>query len=132
VLQGLTLPSVIRALGLAGEEGIEPEERYAREQAFKNAIAYLEEGRLTAADGLEHAYDDLIDRYEHRLAEVTEEEGHGASKAEVYHTLSREARAAVQVERRTIIHLRDEGLISDDVLRKLERGLDLEETKLSS
>jgi CPA1 family monovalent cation:H+ antiporter len=132
VLQGLTLPSVIRALGLAGEEGIEPEERYAREQAIKNAIAYLEEGRRTAADGLEHAYDDLIDRYEHRLAEVTDEDGHGASKAEVYHTLSREARAAVQVERRTIIHLRDEGLISDDVLRKLERGLDLEETKLSS
>jgi CPA1 family monovalent cation:H+ antiporter len=132
VLQGLTLPSVIRALGLAGEEGMEPEERYAREQAIKNAIAYLEEGRHIAADGLEHAYDDLIDRYEHRLAEVTEEEGHGASKAEVYHTLSREARAAVQVERRTIIQLRDEGLISDDVLRKLERGLDLEETKLSS
>ncbi|HEU4635500.1 MAG TPA: Na+/H+ antiporter, partial [Edaphobacter sp.] len=78
------------------------------------------------------AYDDLIDRYEHRLAEVTDdEEGHEASKAEVYQALSREARAAVQVERRTIIQLRDEGLISDDVLRKLERGLDLEETKFA-
>ena len=131
VLQGLTLPTVIRALGLAGEKGVEPEERYARAQAIKSAIAYLEEGRRTAADGLEHAYDDLIDRYEHRLAEVTDDEGREASKAEVYQALSREARAAVQVERQTIIQLRDEGLISDDVLRKLERGLDLEETKFA-
>ena len=45
--------------------------------------------------------------------------------------MSREARAAVQVERSTIIQLRDEGLISEDVLRKLERGLDLEETKFA-
>lgn len=129
VLQGLTLPSVIRALGLAGEKGIEPEERYARGLAIKNAIAYLEEGRRGTEDGLEHAYDDLIDRYEHRLAEVSDEDGHEASKAEVYHTLSRAAREAVQVERRTIIQLRDEGMISDDVLRRLERELDLEETK---
>lgn len=129
VLQGLTLPSVIRALGLAREQGIEPEERYARELAIKNAIAYLEEGKQQAEDGVEHAYDDLIDRYEHRLAEVSEDEEHEASKAEVYHALSRAARGAVQVERTTVIRLRDEGLISDDVLRRLERELDLEETR---
>lgn len=130
VLQGLTLPSVIRALGLAREQqGIEPEERYARELAIKNAIAYLEEGKSNAEDGVEHAFDDLIDRYQHRLADVREDEGREASKAEIYHTLSRAARGAVQVERQTIIGLRDEGVISDDVLRKLERELDLEETK---
>jgi CPA1 family monovalent cation:H+ antiporter len=129
VLQGLTLPSVIRALGLAGEQGIEPEERYAREQAIRNAIAYLEDGKRQAADGLEHAYEDLIDRYEHRLAEVSDEEDREASKAEVYHALSRAAQGAVQVERTTIIGLRDEGRISDDVLRRLERELDLEETR---
>ncbi len=129
VLQGLTLPSVIRALGLAKEQGIEPEERYARELSIKNAIEYLEREKQGAKDGLDHAYEDLIDRYEHRLAEVSEEEGKEASKAEVYHALSRAARAAVQVERRTIIDLRDRGSISDDVLRRLERELDLEETK---
>jgi CPA1 family monovalent cation:H+ antiporter len=129
VLQGLTLPSVIRALGLAGAKGMEPEERYARKLAIKDAIAYLEEGRNETEDGLQHAFDDLIDRYEHRLAEVSEEEGHEASKTEVYHALGRAARDAVQVERRTVIQLRDEGRISDDVLRRLERELDLEETK---
>jgi CPA1 family monovalent cation:H+ antiporter len=129
VLQGLTLPSVIRALGLARVKGMEPEERYARELAIKDAIAYLEKGRNETEDGLQHAFDDLIDRYEHRLAEVSEEGGHEASKTEVYHALGRAARDAVQVERRTVIQLRDEGRISDDVLRRLERELDLEETK---
>ncbi len=44
VLQGLTLPSVIRALGLAREQRIEPEERYARELAIKNAMPVPREG----------------------------------------------------------------------------------------
>lgn len=128
VLQGLTLPSVIRALGLSGEKGMEPEERFARALAIKDALAYLEESKRENSDTYAHAYDDLIDRYEHRQADVNEEEP-GASKAEVYRELARAARGAVQVERRTIIRLRDEGRISDDVLRKLERELDLEETK---
>ena len=36
---------------------------------------------------------------------------------------------AVQAERRAIIRLRDEGRISDDVLRTMERELDLEESR---
>lgn len=130
VLQGLTLPSVIRALGLAGEEGMEPEERYARELSIREAIAYLEKERRENDDSYEHAYNDLIDRYEHRLADVSEgEEDPGVSKAEIYHCLRRAALGAAQVERRTVIWLRDEAKISDDVLRKIERELDFEETR---
>ena len=44
VLQGLTLPSLIRALGLAGATGMSAEEREARKIALEEAIAYLEEG----------------------------------------------------------------------------------------
>ena len=130
VLQGLTLPSLIRALGLAGHKGIEPEEKFARELALKEALAYLEQGKREKGDAFAHAYEDLIDRYEHRRAEVSgEDTEHSASKAEVYHELVRAARGAVEAERRTIIRLRDEGLISDDVLRRIERELDLEESK---
>jgi monovalent cation/hydrogen antiporter len=133
VLQGLTLPSVIRALGLSGEQGMEPEERYARELSIREAIAYLEKERQENEDDYEHAYNDLIDRYEHRLADVSEEEENpGVSKAEVYHCLRRAALGAAQVERRTVIWLRDQGRISDDVLRKIERELDFEETRYQS
>jgi Na+/H+ antiporter, bacterial form len=130
VLQGLTLPSVIRLLGLAGQKGIEPEERFARQIALKEALGFLEAGKREKGEAYAHAYDDLIDRYEHRAAEVSGEEGdHAASKAQVYQELVHAARGAVEAERRTIIRLRDEGVISDDVQRKIERELDLEETK---
>ncbi|MDE1176211.1 MAG: Na+/H+ antiporter [Edaphobacter sp.] len=130
VLQGLTLPSLIRALGLAGESGMEPEEREARLMALKEAVGYLEEGRRGKGEAYFHAYDDLIDRYEHRLAGLQEEDSEqGATKAQVYQELVHAARGALEAERRTIIRLRDEGAISDDVLRKMERILDLEESK---
>jgi CPA1 family monovalent cation:H+ antiporter len=130
VLQGLTLPTVIRALGLAGEAGMEPEEREARRLAVKEALKYLQAGREGKSESFAHAYDDLIDRYEHRLAEVNEDDSEqGVTKSQVYQELVQAARGALDAERRTIIHLRDEGAISDDVLRKIERVLDLEESK---
>jgi CPA1 family monovalent cation:H+ antiporter len=133
VLQGLTLPSIIRALGLAGASGMEPEEREARRLALREALGYLEEGRRGKNEAYSHAYDDLIDRYEHRLADLTEDESEqGATKSQVYQELVRAARGALEAERNTIIRLRDDGAISDDVLRKMERVLDLEESKYQS
>lgn len=40
-------------------------------------------------------------------------------------------REVVQVERREMIALRDQGRISDEVLRTMERQLDLEESRLA-
>jgi CPA1 family monovalent cation:H+ antiporter len=131
VVQGLTLPSLIRALGLAGATGMSTEEREARKIALEEAIAYLEEGRAHRGDAFYHAFDDLLDRYQHRLAEV--EAGHGeeehAHGAETYRQVIEAGEGAVQAERRAIIRLRDEGRISDDVLRAMERELDLEESR---
>ena len=130
VLQGLTLPSVIRALKLSGQTGMEPEERYARQTALKQALDYLENSKHEKGEAYAHAYDDLIDRYEHRVAAVSGEDAEQtASKAEVYQELVHAARGALDAERRTIIRLRDEGMISDDVQRKMERELDLEQSK---
>lgn len=131
VLQGLTLPALIRVLGLAGKKAeVEPEEREARRLALTEALTYLEEGRKGKGEAYSHAYDDLIDRYEHRLAEVNDDGSEqGATKAQVYQELMTAARGALEAERKTIIRLRDEGSISDDVLRKMERVLDLEESK---
>src|ERR1700677_3407558 len=41
VLQGLTLPALIRGLGLSGRTGMEPEEREARRIVLKAAIRHL-------------------------------------------------------------------------------------------
>ncbi len=131
VVQGLTLPSLIRALGLAGATGMSAEEREARKIALTEAIAHLEEGRKNCGNAYYHAFDDLLDRYQHRLADVESEhdDSHDEHGAHTYRQVVDAAEGAVQAERRAIIRLRDEGRISDDVLRTMERELDLEESR---
>ncbi len=135
VLQGLSLPSLIRMLGLAGEKGMEPEERSARKVALKEALEFLKEKRIERGEQFSHAYDDLIDRYEHRLEDIDDDERVGqreGSKKETYRLMLALGEEAVQIERRTIIRLRNEGLISDDVLRTIESEMDLEETRFQA
>ena len=107
------------------------EEREARKMALQEAIAYLEEGRKSRGEAFFHAFDDLLDRYQHRLVGL--ESGHGEDDhhddANIYRHVIELAEGAVQAERRVIIRLRDEGRISDDVLRAMERELDLEESR---
>jgi CPA1 family monovalent cation:H+ antiporter len=131
VLQGLTLPTLIRALGLAGTTGMDPEEMEARRAVLKSAIRYLEEGRRGSDGPVTHLYDDLVHRYRHKLAHVSEgqEANIDGLGQEAYSRLRMIAGGALQAERRTLIQLRDRGRISDDVLRTLERELDLAEAQ---
>jgi CPA1 family monovalent cation:H+ antiporter len=131
VLQGLTLPVLIRSLGLAGTTGMEPEEREARRIVLKSAIRYLEEGRKNSDGPVVHLYDDLVHRYRHKLAHLSAgtEKGLDGLGEEAYSLLRSIAEGALQAERRTLIGLRDRGRISDDVLRTLERELDLAESQ---
>jgi monovalent cation/hydrogen antiporter len=131
VLQGLTLPPLIRALGLAGDEGSRIEEETARRLVLKEVIAKLEDGRLNAGDDVAraHEYEDLLHEYRDRLEELDgDTEGDRESR-------DRGSRAALVLEaltaeRRSILRLRDEGRISDDVWRALEYELDLTESRV--
>jgi CPA1 family monovalent cation:H+ antiporter len=131
VLQGLTLPALIRLLGLAGNAGMDPEEIDARRIVLRAAIHHLEEARKRDKNGDDHLYDDLIHRYRHKLAAV------GGGEDGDLETIDAESitrsrsilEDALQTERRTLISLRDSGRIGDDVLRTMERELDLAETR---
>jgi monovalent cation/hydrogen antiporter len=131
VLQGLTLPALIRRLGLAGTTGMEPEEREARRIVLKTAIKHLEEARKHDGPEVEHLYDDLMHRYRHKLALVAggAEESVGEVDRAAYSRLRSIAEGTLEAERRTLIGLRDRGRISDDVLRTMERELDLAESQ---
>ncbi|NYF52931.1 Na+/H+ antiporter [Tunturiibacter gelidoferens] len=131
VLQGLTLPALIRALGLAGVPGMDPEEKEARRIVLRAALHHLEEERKRQGQDAEHLYDDLIHRYRHKLAAVGggEEGDLEAADTETMTRLRSILEDALQAERRTLISLRDRGRISDDTLRTMERELDLAETR---
>lgn len=130
VLQGATLPSLIRALGLAGTAGPNCEELEARRLVLEAAVTHLRDARARDA-GWADVYSDLIRHYEQRLATVAHgpDGAHDAIKHDRYIELSLEA---LRVERETAIALRDEGRISDEVLRRIERELDLTETRLDT
>ncbi len=135
VVQGLSLPALIRWLGLAGSGGDRAEELMARRTVLEAAIAYVEERRGRDGGRFAHDYEDLLDRYHHRLEAVmltgaeADEERESVKEYRLRKALGLEA---VQAERRELIRLRDVGQIGDEVLRRLERELDLTEARQAS
>jgi len=132
VLQGLTLPPLIRALGLGGSAGHLAEEKEARRAMIEAALDHLL--RLRAKDRPEfaHVYDDIEQHYTERLATLTGESGDKGSGNPAHYARHQELkRELVRIERRTAVRLRNEGRINDEVLRRVEHELDLSEERLS-
>jgi monovalent cation/hydrogen antiporter len=131
VLQGLTLPAVIRWLRVYGDDGEEHEELLARLRATKAALARLED-----LAGEEWTRDDSVERmvgaYRYRKnrlaarAGKVEDDGY-EDRSVAYQTMVREV---LEAQRREIVSLRNSGEISNDVMHRIERELDLEDQRL--
>jgi monovalent cation/hydrogen antiporter len=132
VLQGLTLPSVVRALGIAGTPGVACEQDEARGLIIEAALAYLDERRAKDDASFAPIYDDFEEHYRQRLAslECVPATANATTSGYYSHYLDI-SRALLDVERQTAMRLRGEGRISYDFLRELERELDLSATRLS-
>jgi len=130
VLQGVTLPPLIRALGLAGAAGPNCEEQEARRIVIEAAVSHLEDAKQKDQKKSDAIYEDLIRHYRQRLASVQPDDENVAEIADHdrHIELSLEA---LRVERDTAIRLRDEGRINDEVLRRLEREMDLDESRIA-
>jgi monovalent cation/hydrogen antiporter len=133
--QGLTLPALIRRLGVTADaDEEEAEEVRARLTAAKAALARLEE---LEHDGAGSIRDDTLRRvrgtYEFRKrrfaarAGMYEPDEDIEDRSLAYQQLMRELYAA---QRRALVALRNQGEISNDVMHRVERDLDLEETRL--
>jgi CPA1 family monovalent cation:H+ antiporter len=125
VLQGLTLPPLIRALGLAGSTGPKCEEEEARRIVLEEAMAHVQKMREEDEEQFRAIYDDIAEHYRHRLLRLTGqfEDGDSTTPEHLrrFHDVTEEL---LSVERRAAIRLRDQRRISDDVLRTIERELD--------
>ena len=129
VLQGLSLPVLIRRLGVMDDGLVNMEERTARLKANEAAVAYLGEvdSQFPAdiVERLRAEYDDRI-----RQLEVCASPGGDCSDALFAPSYQRLQQDALDVERRTIIQLRDEYVINDEVLRRIQSDLDHAEARL--
>ena len=125
--QGLTLPWVVRRLGVVSGKGLEVEERIAREAAVEAARVRLDGLATEYPDHLE-LVDNLRAELEHEAQHAAELEDGGDLDAAVQERLEhQEIRlAVVAAQRDAVIGLRDDGVIGDDALRLIERDLDLE------
>jgi len=131
VLQGVTLPPLIRALGLAGAPGPNCEEQEARRIVIQAAVSHLADAKEKDSKESAALYEDLTRRYFQRLASL---QGGDRNQEDIadhdrHLELSLEA---LRVERETAIRLRDEGRINDEVLRRIERELDLNESRIAT
>jgi CPA1 family monovalent cation:H+ antiporter len=130
VLQGLTLPPLIRALGLAGSSSAGTEEKEARRAIIEAALRHLEATHRAGDHNSDEVYEDLTQHYRHRLATLSDGDSADPVAATFYKRFVKLSRELIQVERHTAIELRKQRRISDAVLRELEYELDLNEIRL--
>jgi CPA1 family monovalent cation:H+ antiporter len=133
VLQGLTLPIVIRKLGIKDDGLTAEEERAARLEANKAAMKLLDSVpsgnfRADVVDRLRAEYNDRL-RQLQRCAEQEGDEHSGEVVTPQYQQLQKQA---LDVERDAIIRLRNQQVINDKALRRIQRDLDLAEARLTS
>jgi len=128
VLQGVTLAPLVKLLGLEGSGGPDCEEQEARRIVLTAALEHLQTIKVERDEVADEIFDDLIGHYQHRLAGLAPSE---ADPEHVSHHYSFQeiSRETTRVERETAVQLRNEGRINDQVLRKIERELDLNESR---
>jgi monovalent cation/hydrogen antiporter len=131
--QGLTLPALIRRLGIGEDSGDDErnEELRARLTAAKAAI-----DALNQLEAEEWTRDDSIERtralYEFRkrrfAAQAGKIEDDGIEDRSL--TFQRMMHIVYGAQRQALVALRNNGEISSEVMRRIERELDLEESRL--
>jgi CPA1 family monovalent cation:H+ antiporter len=130
VFQGLTLAPLIRSLGLAGASGPDCEEREAHRIAVEAALKHLEEARRHDRAEYAGVYDDLTQHYRDQLNAIFCAPDEAAAAPVPHYRKHRSvSNELLGVQRRTLLQLRRQGRINDQVLRNLERDLDLQEAR---
>ena len=131
VIQGLTLPGLIKVFSLEDDGLAEKEEAKARIHAAEAAMTRLEEllgedwVREDTAERMRGLYGFRRDRFSSRL----DPDGDGAfeDRSLDYQRLRREL---LDAERSAVVELRGSGQIDDEVMRRVVRDLDLEDARL--
>ena len=138
--QGLTLPWLLRVLRVHGDGAEGQEETHAREAATQAAQTRLEAlaaewpGHLPLIDTLRAQYSHRASHFDDTVQLTDGRTGSrlpsDAEQELIEHRAIR--RAVIDAERAAIIELRERGDISDDVWRRVERDLDLEELRMEA
>jgi CPA1 family monovalent cation:H+ antiporter len=131
VLQGLTLPLLIRKLGITQDGSEDQEELKARLKATKAALAQIDElGRE------EWTRDETVERmrgtYEYRKRRLAARAGKIEDDGYEDRSLAYQQmiQAVLGAQRRALVQMRNDREISDETMARIIQELDLEESRL--
>jgi CPA1 family monovalent cation:H+ antiporter len=131
--QGLTLPWLIRRLRLDTDREFHEEEARARQTMIEAASRRIDQldpvwpGHLPLLGRLR-------DALQHSSEHIERQRGAAGSGAEDREIIEHREiqRTVIDAQREALLRLRAEGAIDDDVLRALERELDLDERRMEA
>src|SRR5690606_19966912 len=127
VIQGLTLRPLIKWLGLKPDNQAVKDEEEARLRIASGLIEHIEENYSLIGDDLLPI---IKSKYEIRIQRIRKDQSQRKIDDETLHAFLNIQRELIATERGMVSTLRKEGKISEEVLRKIEYELDLEETRL--
>jgi Na+/H+ antiporter len=133
--QGLTLPWVVRRLGLGVHEAWSPDEAVARLAAAQAALDRLEEIEATDPGIPENVLERLREVYQARFARcvaaLSGEDG-GMPIEDPLSGYRRLREDLIDRERRALLEMRNEGRVKQDLFRRIQADLDLDEARLGT
>jgi CPA1 family monovalent cation:H+ antiporter len=136
--QGLTLPPLISRLGIGADKLADAEELHARTTAVQAALDRIERLPDQWPTHLP-LIDTLRSQYSHRARDLDEQTQAADGSVDGLSAVDQELiehrairRSIIDAERNAVIQLRDDGEISDQVLRRVERDLDLEQVRMDA
>src|SRR5262249_26288472 len=128
-------PSLVKWLGLSSEEPWAPDEAVARLAAAQAALDRLDELQSDGTPIPDTALDRVRELYQARFARcVAALQGEGMElPIEDPLTGYRRVREdLIKTERDTLLDMRNDGRIKQDLFRRIQRDLDLDEARLGS
>jgi Na+/H+ antiporter len=131
--QGLSLPWLVRRLRLGTDVEVREAEATARRRLLEAATRRIDQ-LYPVWPGHRPLLDQLRETYRHR-SEHVDRQGHpSASEGEDRELIEHREirRTVIDSEREALMRLRAEGEINEEVLRDLERELDLEERRMDA
>ena len=132
--QGLTLPLVLSVLGLRGERVWSPEEAIARLEAAQAALDRIDEleDEGVSPERLRRLRELYRARFRQCQAVLMGEGEAATPERDGLQRYARLRRDLIATERAALLGLRDDGRVTPEVVRQIQRDLDLEEARLAA
>jgi CPA1 family monovalent cation:H+ antiporter len=132
--QGLALPLAVRALGLARASAAEREEEWAAERAARHEALGVAQSQLEELAAANEIPDEILSslraRHEYRASRLPKRKGDATGDVPPTALAADIRIALIDTERKYLFQLLQDGRITDESRRRIERELDLEEASI--